>query len=325
MSSGSFLGCFVESNQEVTVSLRLGSPAGHDNDLLKCNVDDITVCRRPLTAEFVKQELAGHEPGRFMSRTTTYTKSSDYINALLMISDNQISKADALGLDSRSVWFELYARAQFGRIRTAIHDSEEPMFCLVHGDSMMHPSNFLFDGYFNLVGMIDWGKSRVVPRQFLCAPAWLFATFDAMVQNMDKFNTLTKPFAELHAPHFTPKSTTSLWLDGKQEANYALDAAVTMALVEPCLMYDLYWTTMASPAAWKSTYDSYTAFFYNVLEPAVLRFMQQYADEDTVTDMAMRQVNYWITEDPQKKRAFKDPELDIFLVQAQNISSKALS
>lgn len=37
-------------------------------------------------------------------------------------------------------------------------------------------SNLLFDKYYNLVGIVDWEWSRVVPVQFMVPPIWLNAS-----------------------------------------------------------------------------------------------------------------------------------------------------
>lgn len=43
----------------------------------------------------------------------------------------------------------------------------------MHGDLLMLMSNLLFDDELNLVGVLDWEWSFVVPAQMLTPPVWL--------------------------------------------------------------------------------------------------------------------------------------------------------
>ena len=46
----------------------------------------------------------------------------------------------------------------------------------MHGDMDNVMSNLLFDKDYNLVGIVDWEWSRVVPVQFMVPPIWLIAS-----------------------------------------------------------------------------------------------------------------------------------------------------
>lgn len=43
----------------------------------------------------------------------------------------------------------------------------------MHGDIEHFAGNILFDKDYNLVGVVDWEWSRVVPAQFMVPPVWL--------------------------------------------------------------------------------------------------------------------------------------------------------
>lgn len=47
---------------------------------------------------------------------------------------------------------------------------------LVHGDMEMVISNLLFDKDYNLIGVVDWEWSRVVPAQLMVPAIWLMGS-----------------------------------------------------------------------------------------------------------------------------------------------------
>ncbi len=66
------------------------------------------------------------------------------------------------------------------------------MVASAHGDLEHFAGNILFDKDYNLVGVVDWEWSRVVPAQFMVPPVWLIGSqLDMMLMVLQRqYNTI---------------------------------------------------------------------------------------------------------------------------------------
>ena len=141
----------------------LGLPKGDDNQA-------ICVRHRPLCIEVLIQEDEGLAPTSKFREHTTFKISKEYVNALLWLADNRLDKGKNSTVDFRGENV-LYATHH---IRKFVTESWlDPAldcgpFVLMHGD--LDIQNLLWDDDLNLVAVLDWEWSSVIPLQFLVPP-----------------------------------------------------------------------------------------------------------------------------------------------------------
>ncbi|POS73872.1 hypothetical protein DHEL01_v207739 [Diaporthe helianthi] len=144
-----------------------GNPAG------------VHVCHRPLSIEIAMQECEGQSPGDRFPVNKTFSTASEYIQSLIWLLENELDRSTNPDIDvdaGRSGGMLLYAARDFQRFVTEKwldRSQEQGPFVLMHGDLHNHYSNMLWDEDLNLVGVIDWEWSQVVPLQLFTPPVWL--------------------------------------------------------------------------------------------------------------------------------------------------------
>ncbi|KAM3547745.1 hypothetical protein MY1884_009457 [Beauveria asiatica] len=77
-------------------------------------------------------------------------------------------------------------------------DRDEGPFALVHGD--LHLSNLIVNNKMQIIGLLDWEWSRVVPVQYFSPPLWLSKRDTAQLANPNSWHIFrTRYFAEFLA------------------------------------------------------------------------------------------------------------------------------
>lgn len=138
--------------------------------------DTIKVRNRPLFIEMALQEIDGIDPGRFMEENKTFRTTKEFVEAVLCIADNEVDREPDQGLEGRGMSQILFASHHYKRfIREKWLEAagNEGPFVLMHGDLTSMLANLLFDDNLNLVAIVDWEWSQVVPAQMLVPPAWI--------------------------------------------------------------------------------------------------------------------------------------------------------
>jgi hypothetical protein len=123
------------------------------------------------------QELEGLQPSKiqssFYNDKDSLTSANDYVAMLLEIADNAFA-------ESRNSVFErdqgedaLYHLHIFREYAKGWMDRrlDQGPFVLVHGD--FEPFNLIVNDDMDIVSVLDWEWSRVVPLQFFKPPLWL--------------------------------------------------------------------------------------------------------------------------------------------------------
>ncbi|KAH9906919.1 hypothetical protein F4778DRAFT_723997 [Xylariomycetidae sp. FL2044] len=156
----------------------LGVPSG-TGSLITTDPDDIQVCNRPLSLEMALQEAEGFDPSALVKPKKTYSTAREFVDALMWLADNKLDKNPDLLLDEKEAMSVLYAAHHFKQfindewLRDAANDGP---FVLMHGDMNVHQGNILFDDKYNIVAVLDWEWSMIVPAQLLVPPIWLTGT-----------------------------------------------------------------------------------------------------------------------------------------------------
>ncbi|KAH6854028.1 kinase-like domain-containing protein [Chaetomium sp. MPI-CAGE-AT-0009] len=156
----------------------LGLPS-HDVSALTCDPQQISVCNRPLSIDIALQELDGLQPYNIFPPRKTLSTASEFVDGLLRLAHNKLDKEQDQNMDEDEPASILYAAHHFKRFvqdKWLDRSTNQGPFVLTHGDMENVISNLLFDKDYNLVGIVDWEWSRVVPVQFMVPPIWLSAS-----------------------------------------------------------------------------------------------------------------------------------------------------
>lgn len=235
----------------------LGLPTVDGRPSYMCDPDDIRVCHRPLSIEMALQEFEGMDPGaKIKPRTAFQTASSFIYGALLWLADNKLDKSPDLFMDNRGGRHILYARHYFRRFALDMwldsHADKGP-FILMHGDITQHTNNLLFDKDVNLVGILDWEWSYVVPVQLLVPPVWLTgSSFDWMMLMRKRHNEEVKHLAAAIRDREKALQAPPLLSQEWAKMETWCHTAVAVALLNPDAIHDVYWYFL----------------FYELVEPA---------------------------------------------------------
>lgn len=133
--------------------------------------------RRPFSIELNGQEIEGI-PTLLLDdngKEEIYTSANEYIRSLVDLGFQQFQRGRNSVEDEYDATVALYNLHQF---RDIVEDwlKEEfnhGPFVLMHGD--LRPPNIILDGKFDIVAVIDWEWSRIVPLQLFVPPTWLTA------------------------------------------------------------------------------------------------------------------------------------------------------
>ncbi len=174
----------------------------------------------------------------------------------IQLRHQEFPKIGALGLPSdarsaievchRPLWADIIFQADEGLDPVARFkeewlraSSETGPFVLMHGE--LSKNNFIFDDDYNIVAVIDWEWSRVVPAQFLVPPTWLVSG-SVWPLTRDQF-FYNKEVALLHGvirtqeQNFGPPLLSEEWADSGTFCH----SLVVTALFRSEILYDVYW------------------------------------------------------------------------------------
>ncbi|KAI8648046.1 APH domain-containing protein [Fusarium sp. Ph1] len=257
----------------------LGLPVVDGKLSYDCSADDIRVCHRPLSIEVAMQELEGMDPGSRIKPNATFSTARSFIDALLWLAENEFDKSPDPGLDKRGGRNSLYARHHFRRfvLDTWLDSAaDKGPFVLMHGDILMLMSNLLFDDDLNLVAVLDWEWSLVVPAQMLVPPVWLSGGGPEWVLiGTNIFCTEVGRFVgtirDRERALQVPPRLSQEWAKMERWCH----TAVVMALFSPDLTYDVYWDLIFYLTEEKKSDDAdFRKFYMKAIEPRLTAFME---------------------------------------------------
>ncbi|KPM34283.1 hypothetical protein AK830_g12291 [Neonectria ditissima] len=144
---------------------------------LTCGPDGFKVSRQATTIDINMQELEGLQPSKiqafYSDSNSLLTSANDYVTMLLEIAYNAFVEGRSSVVEDRQgedALYHLHIFRQYaeGWINRQL---DQGPFVLVHGD--LEPFNLIVDDDMNVISLLDWEWSRVVPRQFFKPPLWL--------------------------------------------------------------------------------------------------------------------------------------------------------
>ncbi|KAH6973808.1 hypothetical protein BKA56DRAFT_645862 [Ilyonectria sp. MPI-CAGE-AT-0026] len=246
----------------------LGLPIVDGKASYDCDADDIRVCHRPISIEMIMQELEGINPAR------------SFVDALFWVAENEFDKSPDPGFDMRGQRNTLFARHYFPRfVRDTWLDSvaDKGPFVLMHGDLLMLMSNLLFDDELNLVGVLDWEWSFVIPAQMLAPPVWLSGgdpKWMLIGTNLfyNEVSRLVAAVRDRERALQVPPRLSREWTKSEEWCH----TAIVVALLSPDLTYDAYWDFVfyeaEEPRPGEPDFD-FRAFYMRAVHPRLTAFM----------------------------------------------------
>jgi hypothetical protein len=144
---------------------------------LAYGLEGFNVRKKITTIDINMQELEGLQPANIESSLYNdkgvLSSANDYVEMLLQIADNafvngqnSVSEAD----QGEDALYHLHIFRQYvkGWIDNRL---DQGPFVVVHGD--FEPFNLIVNEHMDIVSVLDWEWSRVVPLQFFKPPLWL--------------------------------------------------------------------------------------------------------------------------------------------------------
>ena len=141
----------------------------------------VHVGKKTASIDLNTQQLEGVAPldivDSYMDRSGgTLRSANDYTTMLLEIADNAFAKGRGIVKNEEHAQDRLYHLHMFREYAQgwADPDLNDGPFVLVHGDLELF--NLILDNEMNIISVLDWEWSRVVPVQFFSPPLWLNST-----------------------------------------------------------------------------------------------------------------------------------------------------
>ncbi|GAB0132414.1 hypothetical protein EsDP_00000852 [Epichloe bromicola] len=219
----------------------LGLPKGDDGQ-------SIRVRHRPLCIEILLQQREGLAPASKFPEHTTFKTSKEYVDALLWLGDNLLDKGKNSMIDIRGERV-LYASHYFRKfVMESWLDPAQDCgpFVLVHGDLGLQ--NLLWDDDLNLVAVLDWEWSSVMPLQFLVPPPWLDGhSIDFLCHSQILYNDQVSIFCDVvrDQERSLGFGCSALLSDEWVRRKDWCHTLVVCALLRPEYVYDVYWSFLS--------------------------------------------------------------------------------
>ncbi|KAG4438946.1 hypothetical protein IFR05_005572 [Cadophora sp. M221] len=135
------------------------------------------VRKKTATIDMNMQELEGLEPfkiqGSYYDNSGLLTSANDYMAMLLQIANNAFVEGRSSVFEKGQGEDALYHLQDFREYAESWVDRslDQGPYVLVHGD--LEPFNLIVNDTMDIISVLDWEWSRVVPRQFFKPPLWL--------------------------------------------------------------------------------------------------------------------------------------------------------
>ncbi|RDL32425.1 uncharacterized protein BP5553_08881 [Venustampulla echinocandica] len=128
------------------------------------------------TIDINMQELEGLQPSKIQTsfyNNNSLTSANDYVAMLLQIADNAFAEGRGSIFEEYQGEDALYHLHIFREYVKGWMDGslDQGPFVLVHGD--FEPFNLIVNENMDIISVLDWEWSRVVPLQFFKPPLWL--------------------------------------------------------------------------------------------------------------------------------------------------------
>ncbi|KAH7175799.1 hypothetical protein EDB81DRAFT_771123 [Dactylonectria macrodidyma] len=258
----------------------LGFPTKNGKPLFDCGADEIEVIHRPMPMEMTTQEFQGMDPAASVPAMTTYSTARSFVeDAVLSLASNDFDKSPDIGLNVRGGRDALYAQHHFHRfVLDNWLDSKQDKgpFVLMHGGLNMLLDKLVFDTELNLVGVLDWEFSCVIPAQMMVPPVWLTGggPETMLTYKKDYFREVSSIVAAITEREYAldlPPRLSQEWVKMETWCH----TAVVLSMVRPDLIYETYWFYLFHEVEGKIPWGvDFRNFYKWAIAPRLVAFME---------------------------------------------------
>lgn len=173
---------------------------------LSCDSTGFGVHKMPISISTNEQELEGLGPWEIQASYGSrgvLTSASSYASMLMHVARNAFEKSRKSvysEADGNETLYNLHMFSQFATEKWLDPVLDSGPFVLTHGD--LNPHNLMVNEDMDIVALLDWEWSRVVPLQFFVPPTWLTdretdslawpVIYARYVNELDKFRTIVR-------------------------------------------------------------------------------------------------------------------------------------
>ncbi|KAH7157741.1 hypothetical protein B0J13DRAFT_581780 [Dactylonectria estremocensis] len=182
-------------------------------------------------------------------------------DAILSLARNDFDKSLNIGLNARGGRDTLYAQHHFRRFvldNWLDSDKDKAPFFLVHGGLSMLLDKLVFDAKLNLVGVLDWAWSCVIPAQMMVPPAWEMSSLVAAITEREYVLGL-------------PPRLSQEWVKMETWCH----SAIVMAVTRLDLIHETYWFFLFNETEGKIPWGvDFRCFYKWAIIPRLVAFME---------------------------------------------------
>lgn len=183
------------------------------------------------------QELEGLNPSRIQAsyyENGTLASASAYTSMLLDLADNAFAQGRSSVTEDEDegadALYHLNIFRQYAEKWVDCRLDQGP-FVLVHGD--FEPFNLIVNGEMDIVCVLDWEWSRVIPCQFFKPPLWLanpdptMLAYDFMYQRyIEQFDRFLGIMRTLERERYGNELLSNEWDMGKEDSGFLVANAL---------------------------------------------------------------------------------------------------
>ncbi|KAL1863168.1 hypothetical protein VTK73DRAFT_6360 [Phialemonium thermophilum] len=194
--------------------------------------------RKPVTTiDINMQQLEGLNPYKIRDKyydhsASFLTSTAKYVEMLLQIASNAFTEGRSSVFDEDEGADALYHLHLFRLFAEKWMDRDDHgPFVLAHGD--FEPFNLIVDDDMNVISVLDWEWSRVVPRQFFGPPLWLGIpdttklAYEFVYEDyLKKFDKLLAKFRAREMETYGDDVLYQEWSKGKEDSGFLVANAL---------------------------------------------------------------------------------------------------
>ncbi|KAI0010225.1 hypothetical protein F4779DRAFT_319842 [Xylariaceae sp. FL0662B] len=203
---------------------------------LQLSQGDFKVSKMTTSIDINMQELEGLNPSRIQAsyyENSPLASANAYTSMLLEVADNAFAEGRSSVIDEDKGADALYHLNIFRQFAERWVDCrfEQGPFVLVHGD--LEPFNLIFNDEMDIICVLDWEWSRVVPCQFFKPPLWFsnpdptMLAYDFIYQRyIERFDRFLAVVRKLERERYGNELLSNEWVVAKEDSGFLVANAL---------------------------------------------------------------------------------------------------
>lgn len=201
------------------------------------DADGFNVRKKTTSIDINVQELEGLQPSKiqdsFHGDNGSLTSANGYSDMLLQIANNAFVNGRSSVTDKEQGEDALYHLHLFCEYAKGWVDSsrDQGPFVLVHGD--FEPFNLIVNDDMQIISVLDWEWSRVVPLQYFKPPIWLKnpdptnLAYDFVYEDyLKKFDQLLEIVRVREREKYSQEILANEWAEAKEDSGFLVANAL---------------------------------------------------------------------------------------------------